>query len=47
MYCSALEDTDKMLMAENSKAKIKQVPGWNDYVKESHCEAFLMWHITS
>ena len=49
MYCSvlhALEDAKKILMTETSTAKFKPVPGWNDYVKESHCdtrEAFLMW----
>ena len=37
MYCSVLhelEDAGKILMA-----KCKLVPGWNDYVKESHCDA--------
>ena len=42
MCCSvlhALEDAGKILMGENSKAKFKPVLGWNDYVKESHCDA--------
>ena len=42
----ALEDASKIFMTEKCKSKFKSVPGWNDYVKESHSDArdaFLLW----
>jgi exonuclease III len=42
----ALEDASAVFMPEKSKHHGQTIPGWNDYVKESHCdarEAFLMW----
>jgi exonuclease III len=42
----ALASAGKMFISEKSKTNNKTVPGWNEYVKEAHCdarEAFLMW----
>ena len=42
----ALEEGGKILVAKKSKTEFKPVPCWNDYVKESHCDArkaFCMW----
>ena len=43
---SALENASKQFLSDKSKCKFTPVPGWNDYVKESHSdarEAFLLW----